>query len=96
MSELLPCPFCGGNPDIHARHWTNGNHDWWISCIKCCSETTTFNDAEEAIKAWNTRAERTCQPIKRDGIRYCSKCGYTLGIISLPRYCAICGAKVVK
>ena len=86
--SLLPCPFCGGNPDIHARHWTNGNHEWWISCIKCFSETTIFDNPEEAIEAWNTRVERTCKPtgewvrISQTQLvkhKHCI-CGYELGM----------------
>lgn len=55
MSDLKPCPFCGGEAEI----WrANRERSAWIACMgRCCvlvsKEYTT--DAE-AIAAWNRRA----------------------------------------
>ena len=52
MTELLPCPFCGGE----AQTLRNGS--WW--CVACrmpfCCDIGKFGTEDEAIAAWNTRA----------------------------------------
>lgn len=42
------------------------------------------------------KPERTCKPVETDGIMRCPDCDYPLGIMSVPAYCAGCGAKVVE
>ena len=59
MSELLPCPFCGGEAEIR------GDGALFVQCSEC---GTRYGDRyhtteAEAIAAWNTRAERTCRNI---------------------------------
>lgn len=51
MSELLPCPFCGGEAYIHA-----GALYCWGKCKRCGAESTTATSVDKAGKAWNTRA----------------------------------------
>lgn len=64
MTDLKPCPFCGGKP-YDCQHLTYSN--WGVGC-SCGARGPTFNagyrpmrDAEirahdDAIAAWNTRA----------------------------------------
>lgn len=109
MTELKPCPFCGGNGKM-ARDVTCGYETFWVFCTKCGSQANYGHFKAEAAAAWNTRAERTCRieydeeetervwdaPEDTWGYR-CDACGdtfrYDRGL--LPHYCPNCGAKVV-
>ena len=104
-TELLPCPFCGG--EASKRLFCKGKYR--VHCNVCDAHSGDVCDTEaEAIAAWNTRAERTCKwELEHSGTLYdkwrCSKCGYLFveprcdqGYTDLePNYCPNCGAKVV-
>lgn len=49
-TKLKPCPFCGGE-----ARFANTDENW-IACVDCGAETTFFDTKEEAIEAWNRRA----------------------------------------
>lgn len=69
MSELKPCPFCGGEAQV-AR--TAAGY-WAAYCEEpMCGRVGNFKTEAEAIDAWNTRAERTCRMTDRGE---CSECG---------------------
>lgn len=62
MSEikLKPCPFCGGEAKV--GYAINDYNRWGVSCNTCgCVVEVGFGDyedtMEEAVKAWNRRAE---------------------------------------
>lgn len=57
MSELKPCPFCGGT-DLHLGSFSGWGNDV-IVCYEClavfsCRKITC---EEDLIEAWNRRAE---------------------------------------
>ena len=56
MSELKPCPFCGGG----AIKWTHsgyGDFTKQVRCAVCGAGTNYFSKMDDAIKAWNRRKE---------------------------------------
>lgn len=72
MSELKPCPFCGG--EAEAVHEINGM--WTVECVKCGALV-------DGIEAWNTRVEFvTCkcgEDIEAFGrVQTCPSCGRRL------------------
>lgn len=100
MSKLLPCPFCGGE----AETW-DGTGVWHVFCTNkdCAAMGSPCLTEAEAIAAWNTRAERTCECVAEyakspiDGktivLHRCSACHELMR--PHMAYCPSCGAKVV-
>ena len=64
MSELKPCPFCGGRAEVKKSTFGNNTGYAFIICKSCEASSKNFNMSldicavEEATKAWNRRAER--------------------------------------
>ena len=102
--ELKPCPFCGMN----ARAWSE-SQSWYVGCIGafCAAQTKPFCEREEAIEAWNTREERTCElngtiswewnTTSTTFYTHSLSCGHNVTTTEPepPCYCEECGAKVV-
>lgn len=86
MIDLKPCPFCGGKASVIDHH----NDDGSVS-VGCADDTCLgfsglgwlYKTEAEAIKAWNTRYERTCRILPKpsdsdfvnDWHYLCSECG---------------------
>lgn len=99
MDELKPCPFCGREAHIKEvvsccdKLYTVGCSD--SECMGY--ETWLLKPAkEEAIAAWNRRAERTYHP-ERVSTAYnsaivCSECKRRLDEVTI--YCPNCGARL--
>lgn len=106
MSELLPCPFCGSETYLYEAkdYYALGCEN--IGCHGNWTHSRVYETKEEAIEAWNTRAERTCRIVENerysdmyDGpIVSCTQCEAPLPKIFTGPYnfCPNCGAKVIQ
>lgn len=107
MTDLKPCPFCGGEAEVTCAG--RGRYQAQARCTQChCELGEWFISKQAAAHAWNTRAERTCKPTEEN---YC-QCGQDLvlfdmgigpngGAVELDppmlfNYCPNCGAHVIK
>ena len=57
-TELLPCPFCGGEAEMLTAESMHGGNLYGVMCNCCAGRTDVFDTEAEAIAAWNARAER--------------------------------------
>lgn len=101
---LLNCPFCGGEGKLKVADGILDDFTmFYCYCPngKCIAGGTDwFRSREEAIEAWNTRAERTCT-IEDVTFGYtdtswgrCSSCGRKFPYVDDVVACPNCGAKV--
>lgn len=92
MAETLkPCPFCGGG--AHIKEVVSSCETLYtVGCSDSeCMGYETFlckSTPEEAIEAWNRRAERTCRVVTKERrfsqtqmlvTESCSACGHVFG-----------------
>ena len=76
MTDLKPCPFCGGEAKAKRHH--NRYSDWWlVSCVKCgVSQTGNANEFEfEAAESWNNRIPQTVVNQHGANCTHISNCG---------------------
>lgn len=113
--ELKPCPFCGGEAHISDDYSSERGlvYSIWHDCPAGGDyhpyghgvgvlqvSSAWFSSCEDAIEAWNTRAERTTTRKGKHKTKYgrkvplCERCGYAIGD-SRYNYCPSCGAKIV-
>ena len=56
MSELAPCPFCGGTEGLYPSYrGLGGGKPYAIDCIGCGMDFVP-REGRDVIAAWNTRA----------------------------------------
>lgn len=79
MSELKPCPFCGGPATFCTSLSSTGDYDAAVICERCNAKTDFMRATDEedakvmAAACWNTRAERTCRPLRKSGKEFDSE-----------------------
>lgn len=58
---LLLCPFCNGEAvlQLDPYEYLTPSSYWVVMCRKCDVKTCGLNPKEEAIKAWNTRHNKS-------------------------------------
>lgn len=56
-TELLPCPFCGGEAETLTAESMYGGYLFGIMCNDCRSRGDVYTTEAEAIAAWNSRAD---------------------------------------
>lgn len=109
MIELLPCPWekPRENHELEINRVYDGNGLLCVEveCQYCGATQRGFESEEEAIAAWNTRAEQTCHLIGTEGHHetdgrgwLCSVCGYEFDEYqkATALFCQSCGSKVVE
>lgn len=58
MTELKPCPFCGGkNAWVAENRMDDLFIGYNVHCNGCGVETNYTKDKDKAIESWNRRAE---------------------------------------
>ncbi|MBQ7873744.1 MAG: Lar family restriction alleviation protein [Oscillospiraceae bacterium] len=61
MAELKPCPFCGGRARvIQSDPLEKGKKEFYVFGVYCtdCGGLMRKCAEEDAVKAWNRRAEK--------------------------------------
>lgn len=108
MTELKPCPFCGGRWRWHYRHSVGSRMiEGRAECDGCGARmgdgliALDDDDLRPRIaELVNARWERTCRMVvpewagKKSRTRVCSECGSQFATWQ-ERFCPYCGAKVV-
>ena len=112
MRELKPCPFCGSSNGPYVLQ-EDEYGEWSVFCDMCKTSLHNENHCEtrdDAVSAWNRRAERTCRAVLHR-VEYqegtvahtCSECGGILVCFDFEQdppkptgYCPGCGARVIE
>ena len=80
MTDLKPCPFCGGEASVQTTYGYGVSEAFCLDCGAHTGHPPGGCTEAEAIAAWNARAERTCRNIAEpdemsDKSFTCSECG---------------------
>lgn len=107
MQELKSCPCCGSSNGLYVLQ-EDEYGEWSVFCDMCKTSFHNENHCdtrEDAISAWNRRAERTCRYVRDhmgvagNWFSRCSECGAEFDervVDSHFVYCPNCGARVIE
>ena len=69
MTELKPCPFCGGEARLIEAECGTTIHA--VECVLCQAKIGWFDEKERAIEAWNNRSNWHTGTPTEEGIYVC-------------------------
>ena len=107
MTELKSCPFCGGKAAIHCDIPRFYGYGYGVGCSNpdCIAYSgygmAAYEAKEDAISAWNRRAEHTATRISvpREGHTAIGhyECGGCRGVVGAQdAHCKHCGCRLVE
>lgn len=111
MDELKPCPVCGKTDGLQIHQYIvldrREPSAVAVECGHCGIGGPYEITYEQAIREWNSMAERTCHLVRHGSLAdmpsficwSCSECGFGLHHSEYDAqflYCPHCGAKVVS
>lgn len=79
MTELKPCPFCGGKAELITvpGYFKSGlsSSGWLVKCLNGCCNQAPYMSDHDAIRAWNGRTAMVsitcpCAECVHNGRRY--------------------------
>ena len=65
-NTLLPCPFCGGSDCRTYKFTPDAIFKCWGVWCACSAKVTGFETEQDAIAAWNRRAQPENKPLTLD------------------------------
>jgi Lar family restriction alleviation protein len=68
MTELKPCPFCGGEAILETVDG-NSPEECYIYCPECDFESGVYSEPKFIVEKWNRRAENGNALWAREGAR---------------------------
>lgn len=56
VTQLKPCPFCGGKAEVLINEYSDSNKEYLVACAECDGMVERWRKTEEeAVAQWNRR-----------------------------------------
>lgn len=56
MTQLKPCPFCGGKAEMLINEYNDSRKEYLVACAECDGMVERWRETEEeAVEQWNRR-----------------------------------------
>ena len=96
MTNLKPCPFCGGEAKLMKQFESGVEVGSKIVCFDCLANFYQGEacDAEENIDAWNRRTEKVGEWIAKNNRWQCTRCDGIAPKGIRWTFCPNCGARM--
>ena len=75
MTDLLPCPFCGGEAKFTYHNGSWPDHCYNVECAdwKCPSRSGGRSSEAYAAELWNTRSDAAVKAARREALEEAAK-----------------------